>query len=105
MDKKKPGQSFDEKLKGKDKVFVLFHAAWCPFCRAFAPAFEEYAKTNPKGCISVEIGERPDLFEKYYIDYYPAVILFEKGKVKKRLDSKPGIGLDKKQLTELVRKS
>lgn len=47
---------------------------------------------NPEGC------------DDYSIDYYPTVILFEKGKVKKRLDAKPGIGLNKKQLKELTEK-
>lgn len=105
MRKKNSRDNFDEQLKSKDKVYVLFHANWCPFCRAFMPAFEEYSRINPQGCLSVEIGDRPDLFEKYSVEYYPTVILFEKGKIKKRLDSKPGIGLDKKQLEKLVGKS
>ncbi len=105
MAKKEVGKNLDEQLKEKEKVYVLFHANWCPFCRAFMPAFEEYARANPKGCLSVEIGERPDLFEKYSVEYYPTVILLEKGKVKKRLDAKPGVGLDKKQLDKLVGKS
>jgi len=104
MGKKSAGKNLDEQLKSKDKVYVLFHANWCPFCRAFMPAFEEYSKVNPTGCLSVEIGDSPELFEKYSIDYYPTVILFEKGKVKKKLAAKPGIGLDKKQLEKLVGK-
>jgi hypothetical protein len=48
------------------------------------------------------IDYKPDLCEKYSIDYYPTVVLFKKGKVYKRLDATPGAGLTKKQLTELA---
>ena len=102
MAKKEADTELEGQLKGKDKAYVLFYAKWCPFSREFLPAFEEYARTNPKACVSVEISDKPELCDKYAVEYYPTVILFEKGKVKKRLDSKPGAGLNKKQLVELV---
>jgi len=48
------------------------------------------------------VDDKPDLCEKYLIDYYPTVLLFKKGEVYKRLDATPGAGLTKKQLTELT---
>jgi thiol-disulfide isomerase/thioredoxin len=93
----------EREIEDKDEVFVLFYATWCPFCQRFLPVFEEYARGNPQRCMSVIVDDRPDLCEKYAIEYYPTVLLFKKGKVHKRLDAKPGVGLTKKQLTELAK--
>ena len=92
----------DAELESKDKAFVLFYASWCPHSQRFLPIFQEYAKNNPNECISVEIDDKPELCDKYLIDYYPTVILFKKGKVNKRLDATPGMGLSKSQLSELT---
>jgi hypothetical protein len=53
--------------------------------------------------MSVIVDDRPDLCEEYAIEYYPTVLLLRKGKVYKRLDAEPGVGLTKKQLTELTK--
>ena len=92
----------DDVLKAKEKAFVLFYASWCPYSQRFLPIFEDYAKRNPNECISVVIDDKPDLCEKYEIDYYPTVLLFKKGAVEKRLDATPGLGLTKKQLKDLT---
>jgi thiol-disulfide isomerase/thioredoxin len=96
--------TFHEKIEAKDKAFVLFYATWCPFSRRFLPIFEEYSKNNPKECLSVIVDDEPDICEEFAIDYYPTVIMFKKGKVHKRLDAKPGVGLNKKQLRDLIEK-
>ena len=90
-------------IENKDMAFVLFYATWCPFSRRFLPVFEEYAKGHPQECVSVIVDDRPDLCEEYAIEYYPTVLLLKKGKVSKRLDAEPGVGLTKKQLTELIK--
>ena len=95
-------ENIDDVLRSKEKVFVLFYASWCPFSQILLPIFEEYAKGNPHECINVVVDDKPDLCEKYSIDYYPTVLLFKKGEVYKRLDATPGAGLTKKQLTELT---
>ena len=89
-------------LKSKEKEVVLFYASWCPFSQRFLPIFEDYAKSNPQDCMSVVIDDKPDLCEKYEIDYYPTVLLFKNGSVEKRLDATPGLGLTKKQLHDLT---
>lgn len=91
-----------EDIEDKDTMCVLFYATWCYFSRRFLPIFEEYAENNPNECLSVIIDDKPDVCDEYAIEYYPTVILFKKGKVHKRLDSQPGIGLNKTQLTELI---
>jgi thiol-disulfide isomerase/thioredoxin len=93
---------FNDDLKSKEKAFVLFYASWCPYSQRFLPIFEEYAKSNPKECITVMIDDKPDVCEKYEIEYYPTVLLLKKGAVKKRLDATPGLGLTKNQLKELI---
>jgi len=104
VSKTKRKSTFREDLKNKDRAFVLFYAAWCPFSQQFLPIFEEYSKSNPKECLSVIADLEPEIFEEYAIEYYPTVIMFKKGKVHHRLDSKPGVGLNKKQLKDLTEK-
>jgi len=94
--------NFQEKLKNREKAFVLFYATWCPYSQRFLPIFEEYSKTNPDQCLRVIVDEEPDVFEEYAIEYYPTVIMFKEGKVHKRLDAEPGVGLNKKQLKDLT---
>lgn len=96
---------FEKGLVSKDKVYVLFYASWCHFSQEFLPVFREYAKKHPDECVSVLIDDRPDLCDKYSIDYYPTVLLFKKGKLDKRLDAEPGEGLTRKQLMQLIENS
>jgi len=90
-------------IENKDRAFVLFYATWCPFSQSFLPVFEEFARRNPQECMSVIVDDCPDLCDEYGIEYYPTVLLFKKGKVHKRLDAEPGVGLTKKQLAELTK--
>ena len=95
---------FNDQIKEKEKTYVLFYATWCPFSQRFLPIFEEYAKSNPEECLSVIVDDKPNVCEEYAIEYYPTVILFKNGKVHKRLDAEPGVGLNKKQLKDLIEK-
>jgi thiol-disulfide isomerase/thioredoxin len=94
----------DEALKCKSRVFVLFYAFWCPFSQRFLPVFEKYAREKPENCLHVKMDDKAKLCEKYSVDVVPTVLLFEKGKVTKRLDGARGVGLDEKQLKKLVDK-
>lgn len=101
--KAKQGSSnLDAELQSKEKAYVLFYASWCPHSQRFLPIFQDYAKSNPRECISVVIDDKPELCDRYAIDYYPTVLLFKNGKVYKRLDATPGVGLSKSQLSELT---
>lgn len=102
--KNKEKNTLHDEIGNKDKAIVLFYATWCPFSQRFLPIFEEYSKSNPKECLSVIVDDKPDVCDEYSIEYYPTVILFKKGKVHKRLDAQPGIGLNKKQLKDLTEK-
>lgn len=100
---KKGKGSIHEEIEGKENAIVLFYATWCPFSQQFLPIFEKYAKNNPHECLRFVVDDKPDVCDEYSIEYYPTVILFKKGKVQKRLDAQPGIGLNKKQLKDLTK--
>jgi thiol-disulfide isomerase/thioredoxin len=87
----------------QDEALVLFYATWCPHSQRFLPIFTEYSRNRPNRCFTVAIDEIPELCEEYAIEYYPTVILFRKGKISKRLDAKPGIGLDQEQLEDFTK--
>jgi len=93
----------DKVLKSKDRVTVLFYASWCPFSQKFLPIFEKYSQGNTQTCLRVKTDDKASLCEKYSVDVVPTVLLFEKGKVKKRLDGVPGAGLEEKHLLNLTK--
>ena len=97
--------NIEDILRSKEKTYVLFYASWCPFSQMFLPIFKAYEKNNPTECISIMIDDKPELCDKYSIEYYPTVILFKKGTVHKRLDATPGAGLTQKQLLKFTEKS
>jgi thiol-disulfide isomerase/thioredoxin len=94
--------NFEESLKTRGRVFVLFYASWCPFSQRFLPIFEKYSKENPETCLRVKTDDKAKLCERYSVEVVPTVLLFEKGKVTKRLDGTRGVGLNEKQLKNLV---
>jgi thioredoxin 1 len=93
--------NFDDAVKAKPKVYVLFYASWCPFSRRFLPIFEAIAE-NSRDCLRVKIDDQQALREKYSIDTYPTVLVFQRGAVTRRLDGEPGIGLDEAKLRCLL---
>ena len=101
--KGKVKSTFGKEIERKDEAFVLFYAPWCPFSKQFLPVFEEYANSNPEECMSIIVDDKPELCEEYSIEYYPTIILFKKGKVHKRLDATPGVGLNRRQFEELAK--
>ena len=92
----------DEAIKSEGKVFVLFYASCCPFSRIFLPLFDKYAKENPQGYLRVKTDDKAKLCEKYSENVVLTVLIFEKGKVKKRLDETPDAGLNERQLKDIV---
>lgn len=93
---------FDEVLTSKDIVFVLFYASWCPFSQRFLPMFEKFAQSKAQSCVHVKTDDKASLCEKYSVDVVPTVLFFKNGKVAKRLDGVPRVGLDEKKLQDFV---
>jgi len=92
----------DQLLKTKKKFFVLFYASWCPFSRKFLPIYEKCTTNNPTPCLRMMMDDKDELCDKYSIEFFPTVLLFENGEVTKRLDAEPGAGLNEKQLKSLL---
>lgn len=93
-----------DELKDHDRAVVLFYADWCPFSRRFLPQFQDFAAHHPEACRTVEVGQDPDSCEAFDIDVYPTVLIFKNGRLEKRLDGIPGVGLNKSQLETFCRK-
>ena len=104
MSKVNVESGLEELMKSKNKVVALFYASWCPFSQRFLPTFEKYSKGRPENCLRIVTDDKPSLCEKYEVDVVPTVLMFEKGKVTKRLDGAAGIGLSEKQLLDFVSK-
>ena len=71
---------------------VLYHATWCPFCRAFLPAYRRLA---PQGKDVVLDDENDPRWEG--IDVVPTVIAYDGAKEVRRLVAKAGIGLGEEE--------
>ena len=80
-------KDLDAQIKDGKKV-VLFYADWCGHCKTLKPVWDEVAKgvnEKEKGrMIKVNCGEGTkhdkEIMEKYSIDGYPTIIVFEDGK-------------------------
>jgi thioredoxin 1 len=89
-------------LTKSKKVVALFYASWCPFCRSFLSVFGKYAQTTDFAAflrVKIDEDENP-LWETYSLEAVPSIILFENGKVSRRLDCELGVGLNEKQFSE-----
>jgi thioredoxin-like negative regulator of GroEL len=94
-------RDLEQALAQKDKVVALVFASWCPFCRKVLPVFEKQARDDERNLLLVADDEE-HIADLYGIDVFPTLILFEKGQIVKRLDGKPGIGLNEKQIADFI---
>jgi len=86
-------------LKTHPRVIALFYASWCPFCRIFHSTFNKKAQNPGKATymrVQIDEDENP-IWETYSLNAVPSIILFENGKVAKRLDCQMGMGLNELQ--------
>jgi len=95
---------FDCMVKSGKDMFALFYATWCPFSMSFLPHFHKHAEGAGRDCVRVTIDEREALFDEYKVEYMPTVLYFKNGKLSKRLDAAPHVGLSEKQLLDLLAK-
>jgi len=90
-----------EILKSTDRVIALFYTSWCPFCEAFLPIFKKYAEKEVRHFVTVKDDEET-IAGHYAVEIYPAVLCFDKGKILRRLDGKPGVGLTEEELAAFL---
>ena len=93
----KDGRALSGAIAGR-ACFVLFHSAWCPFCLAFAPAYDRLAADGDGVFLKVSTDDAPGAEEEYAVEVVPTVLYFRGGRVAARLDGELGRGLDAKQL-------
>jgi thioredoxin 1 len=89
-------QDLEISLGKNKKVLALFYSSWCPYCIRFLPIFRKKISASKKSSVVEVILDDDDnpLWDEYSIKAVPTVILFEDGKVFKRLDAKLGRGLN-----------
>ena len=102
MSKFNSEDNLEKILESNEKVFVLFYASWCFFSQKFLPIFKKFAESKIRLCSSIVTDDKKSLCNEYSIDVVPTVIVFEKGKIIKRLDGIQGIGLNEKQFIDFV---
>ncbi len=93
-------KGLNEELEKNGKVLAFFYANWCPYCMSFVPVFnKKIVGFNAATVIHVILDDYNNpLWDVYSVEAVPTIILFEKGKVTKRLDGRFGVGLTEKQL-------
>ena len=95
-------RDLESQLKKSKRVLALFYASWCPYCRSFIAFFDKNTGKRGFDCalrVKVDDYDNP-LWDDYSIRAVPTVILFDEGKVCRRLDGRFGRGLSEKQLRE-----
>jgi len=95
-------RNLEGQLKENKRVLALFYASWCPYCRRFLPVFDKNVSNRGFNLVlrvRVDDYDNP-LWAEYSIGVVPTVVLFEDGKVCRRLDGRFGYGLDEAQFKE-----
>lgn len=92
-------------INTNQRFIALFSASWCPFCQTFLPIFQKsHSKQKFIPILSVNLDDYDNnLWDEFFIEAVPTLILFENRKIRKRLDGKMGFGINKKQLEDWLR--
>lgn len=98
-------RDLESQLKGNKRVLALFYSSWCPYCRRFLPVFDKNVSSRGVNLVlrvRVDDYDNP-LWDDYSIGAVPTVLLFEEGKVCRRLDGRYGLGLSETQFKEWLK--
>ncbi len=94
-------RNFSEEVTGAGvPVLVDFYASWCMPCRMLAPVLESLS-AELDGQVKfgkVDVGEEPELAERYHIQSVPTMIVFRGGDVTDTLVGAVG----KEQIKNLI---
>ena len=89
-------------INSNQRFIALFYASWCPFCQTFLPIFHK-TETKQKfiPVLRVNLDDFDNsLWDEFFIETVPTLILFEHGRIHKRLDGKMGFGISRKQIED-----
>ena len=84
-------------LKSDKPIMVDFWAEWCGPCRAVSPILDKIAEENSEKLkiVKLNVDDNPATAEKYGITSIPAMYVFDKGEVVKRvIGAKPKPALE-----------
>lgn len=73
---------------------VVFLAAWCAYCRQFAPRFATLENDHVHLAIADLSSDESPLWDLLDIEFVPTVIVFRDGVPVQRFDGRPAEGLD-----------
>lgn len=78
------GDEFDQYLKYKDTVLIMFYAPWCGHCKAMKPDYALAAKELTEGGVdhvlaTVDATLEPELGRRFSVSGYPTIKLFSRG--------------------------
>lgn len=93
-------------LRRPGRWAVAFLAEWCPFCRAFGPAFAELNGGTAPAHLAVGdvTSEESPLWDTFALEVVPTVLVFEDGGEVARFDGRSGEGLGPRDLAEIRRR-
>jgi thioredoxin 1 len=91
-------ETFASEVLEHDKpIMVDFWAEWCGPCRAVSPILDAIASEHPDklSIVKLDVDANPETALKYGITSIPAMYVFEKGEVVKRvIGAKPKPALE-----------
>jgi thioredoxin 1 len=91
-------ESFQSDVLEHDKpIMVDFWAEWCGPCRAVSPILDKIAEENSGrlDIVKLNVDDNPETAMKYGITSIPAMYVFDKGEVVKRvIGAKPKPALE-----------
>jgi thioredoxin 1 len=91
-------ETFQSDVLEHDKpIMVDFWAEWCGPCRAVSPILDKIAEENSYklDIVKLNVDDNPETAMKYGITSIPAMYVFEKGEVVKRvIGAKPKPALE-----------
>ena len=98
MSKEVTDASFQSDVLEHDKpIMVDFWAEWCGPCRAVSPILDKIAEENSDklDIVKLNVDDNPETAMKYGITSIPAMYVFEKGEIVKRvIGAKPKPALE-----------
>ena len=98
MSKEVTDASFQSDVLEHDKpIMVDFWAEWCGPCRAVSPILDKIAEENTDklDIVKLNVDDNPETAMKYGITSIPAMYVFEKGEIVKRvIGAKPKPALE-----------
>jgi thioredoxin 1 len=98
MSKEVTDASFQSDVLEHDKpIMVDFWAEWCGPCRAVSPILDKIAEENSDklDIVKMNVDDNPETAFKYGITSIPAMFVFEKGEIVKRvIGAKPKPALE-----------